>query len=162
MRKEDPAGWSDDYSVGIPEIDEQHKTLFELVNKIHDAISAHQGSAASREVMDQLVEYTRVHFALEQNLMHTGNFPGYKEHCVLHTNLIDEVVSMQEKINSGKVAISFELLHFLRNWLSKHILVEDKQYARYFNTHGHDQFSNWARRSDEAMKKQRKKWWKFW
>lgn len=162
MRTEDPAGWSNEYSVSIPEIDEQHKTLFELVGKIREAISAHHGSATSREVMDQLVEYTRVHFALEENLMRTGKFPGFEAHCVLHKNLIAEVVSMQEKIKSGKAAISFELLHFLHNWLKNHIQVEDMQYSRYFAQHGHDEFSSWARRSDEALKKQKKKWWKFW
>jgi hemerythrin len=162
MRTDSPFVWSDEYSVGIPEIDEQHKTLFDLINRIHDAINAHRGSAVCQDVMSQLVDYTKVHFTLEQNLMQMGNFPGYEEHWAHHRDLIAEVESMQAKISSGKAAISFELLHFLRNWLTKHILGEDMKYSRYFAKHGHSTFSNWARHSDEVLQKQKKKWWKFW
>lgn len=125
--------WSEQFSVGIPEIDEQHKTLFDLINKIHTAILERRGSAACAEVLDELVSYTRVHFGLEQNLMRSGKFPGYAAHCALHHSLVAEVESMQSKIRSGKAAISFELLHFLRNWLTGHILTEDMKYAAFFS-----------------------------
>lgn len=153
--------WSEEYSVGIPEIDEQHKALFGLVDKIHVAILDHKGTAACVEVLDELVDYTRIHFALEQSLMHMGKYPDYENHCVLHRDLVTQVETLQKKIHSGSAAISFELLHFLRNWLHKHILSEDKKYAHFFASNGHGSFSSWAARSNEAITK-RKKWWKFW
>lgn len=55
--------WSDSYSVGIPEIDEQHKALFDLMERLHKAIAARQGSAACIEILKELVDYTRIHFA---------------------------------------------------------------------------------------------------
>ncbi|MDR2688228.1 MAG: bacteriohemerythrin [Azoarcus sp.] len=154
--------WSEKYSVGIPEIDEQHKALFDLIEKIHTAIMEHKGTKASTEVLDELVDYTRVHFALEQSLMRMGKYPDYDNHCVLHHDLVAEVVALQEKVHSGTASISFELLHFLRNWLAKHILIEDKKYAQFFADHGHASFSVWANESNEEIQKQKKKWWKFW
>lgn len=154
--------WSDAYSIGIPEIDEQHKTLFGLLEQLNSAISARRGSTACSEVLKQLVEYTHIHFALEQSLMHLGHYPDYEEHCKLHQSLIEEVVALQEKVDTGSVAISFELLHFLRNWLTKHILGEDMKYAEFFNEVGHQKFTRWSEESDQAVRSHKRKWWKFW
>lgn len=154
--------WSEQFSVNIPEIDEQHKALFDLIDKIHIAILEHKGTAACVEVLDELVDYTRIHFSLEQSLMHMGKYPGYEAHCALHRNLVSEVEALQSKIHSGSAAISFELLHFLRNWLTKHILGEDKKYAEFFASNGRDSFNNWAQESGEVIQGRKKKWWKFW
>jgi hemerythrin len=155
--------WTEEYSVGISEIDDQHKTLFELIDRIHTGILEHKGTAACVQVLDELIDYTRIHFGLEQSLMHMGHYPEYEAHCALHRDLVAEVESMQSKIHSGSAAISFELLHFLRNWLSKHILGEDKKYAEYFFDSGHDgMMQNWALRSSDVTQKRKRKWWKFW
>jgi hemerythrin len=154
--------WSEEFSVGIPDIDEQHRTLFDLVNMMHVAILDHKGTAACAEVLDELVDYTRIHFGLEQCLMHIGKYPEYEAHCALHRELVDEVVALQAKIHSGKAAISFELLHFLRTWLTKHILGEDKKYAEFFASNEHGDFDSWAEQSNDVIRRRKKKWWKFW
>ena len=51
--------WSDDFSVHIQEVDEQHKVLVSLLNQLHVAIIEHHGKATSREILDRLAEYTR-------------------------------------------------------------------------------------------------------
>jgi len=154
--------WSEHFSVGIPEIDEQHKTLFDLVNMIHSAILEHKGTAVCAKVLDELIDYTRIHFGLEQSLMHIGKYPEYEAHCALHRELVEEVEALQNKIHSGKTAISFELLHFLRTWLTRHILGEDKKYAEFFATNEHSGYNAWAQQSDEIIRRRKKKWWKFW
>jgi len=159
--------WSDEvYSVGIPEIDEQHKMLFNLVNTIHAAIYEHKGTQACVGVLEELADYTRVHFALEEKLMQQGHFPGFEAHRVLHHNLVKEVIALLEEIHAGHAKISFQLLHFLRNWLKNHILGEDKKYAEFFAKFGSgEEYEEWALRSAEAIqrhKEKKKKWWKFW
>jgi hemerythrin len=157
--------WSDSYSVGIAEIDEQHKALFAMIGRLHEAILNKEGSTVCRSILDELVEYTRVHFALEQTLMRVGKYPDYDKHCQLHHGLVDEVESLQKKIASGQAAISFELLHFLRNWLTTHILNEDMKYGKFFQKSADgDVVGTWTEQSRSAREKQRKKsvWWKFW
>ncbi|MDR2208025.1 MAG: bacteriohemerythrin [Azoarcus sp.] len=154
--------WSDQFSVGIPEIDEQHKTLFDLINMIHTGILDHKGTAACVEVLNELVDYTRVHFGLEETLMRVSKYPEYEDHRGLHRELVSEVVVLQEKIHSGKAAISFELLYFLRTWLTKHILGEDMKYAAFFALNESAGFGDWVIQSDRAIQKRKKKWWKFW
>lgn len=148
--------WTDDFNVGIPEIDEQHKALLEFINVIHSAILERKGTAVCAGVLDELVDYTRIHFGLEQSLMRIGNYPEYETHCAQHRKFVNDIESLQGKIHSGKAAISFELLHFLRTWLIRHILGEDKKYAAFFASNGQ------AGDFGEITRRRKKKWWKFW
>lgn len=124
--------WTEELSVGIEEIDEQHKILVELINRMHDAIHQRHGSAVVEGILAELAEYTRIHFAVEESLMRILHYPGYEEHHDLHEELIQQIVDLQKKIASGKHTIGFELMHFLKVWLTKHIMKEDMQYSGFF------------------------------
>lgn len=124
--------WSDELSVGIEEIDEQHKVLVGLVNQMHDAIHGRRGNDVVQDILAQLAEYTRIHFAVEESLMRILNYPGYEEHRDSHEELIGHVVELQDKVASGKTSIGFELMHFLKVWLTKHIMEEDQNYSGFF------------------------------
>ena len=124
--------WSDALSVGIEEIDEQHRVLVGLVNRMHEAIHQRHGSDAVIGILAELADYTRIHFAVEESLMRILNYPGYEEHKAVHEELLQHVIELQEKVESGKTAIGFELMHFLKTWLTKHIMDEDMNYSSFF------------------------------
>lgn len=128
--------WTDELSVGIEEIDGQHKILINLINRMHNAIEEHHGSESVIEILVDLADYTKIHFAVEESLMRILGYPGYEEHKEIHDELLEHVVDLQKKVASGKTAISFELMHFLKLWLSKHILEEDMQYSGFFIASG--------------------------
>ena len=141
--------WSKELSVGIQEIDEQHKILVDLLNQLHRAIIQHQGSEAAGKILSQLLEYTRVHFAVEESLMRILGYPGYDEHKHHHEILLDEVKLLSEKMLHGKHSVSFELMHFLKQWLTKHIMEEDKLYTPFFLSKGAQskyQKSSWIKK----------------
>lgn len=58
-------------------------------------------------------------------------YPGYEEHKDVHDDLLEHVVDLQKKAASSNTSISFELIHFLKSWLSKHIMEEDMQYTGF-------------------------------
>lgn len=128
--------WSDDLSVGIQEIDEQHKLLVSLLNRLHTAIVEHHGSDVAQDILRQLTEYTKIHFAVEESLMRILGFPDYAEHKRHHEMLIAEVRELSAKLEQEKKSISFELLHFLKMWLTKHIMEEDQAYSPHFLSKG--------------------------
>ncbi|PWB55393.1 MAG: hemerythrin [Nitrosomonadales bacterium] len=142
--------WNEDLRIGIDEIDEQHKALVVLLNQLHTAIHEKHGASACMETLDKLVEYTRVHFTVEESLMRILGYPDYASHLESHEKLIAQVVELQGKLKSGRANISFELLHFLRGWLSHHIMETDKAYVPYFISKGVERTSS------------RKSFWKFW
>jgi len=152
--------WSDDYSVHVQEIDEQHKVLVGLLNELHVAIIEHHGKNTSRAVLDRLAEYTRTHFLLEESLMRLTHFPGFEVHKRQHEELISQVQELQKKLDNENVTITFELLHFLKNWLVHHINESDKVLGAHVQNSGLAQFSAWNVEVERTMKK--KWWWKFW
>jgi len=151
--------WSDGFSVGVQEIDEQHKELVSLLNQLHTAIMEHHGSEASRRVLDELAEYTRTHFSVEESLMRVSNYPDFERHKQNHEDLIGQVTALQDKLDSGEARITFELLHFLKVWLINHINEADKRFGGFFASMGGAQ--QWAPHVQESMER-KKWWWKFW
>ena len=127
--------WSSELSVGIEEIDAQHQVLVDLLNQIHDAIQQRHGAEATQGIIAKLGEYTRVHFAVEESLMRILHYPDYERHKNEHDKLIEQLVDLQGRLNSGK-AVSFELAHFLKVWLTKHIMESDQRYSSYFLEQG--------------------------
>ena len=133
--------------------------LFHWTSELDVGIQEHHGSATSRQVLDKLADYTRTHFAVEESLMRVSNYPDFAAHKQNHEDLIAQVQALQEKLDSGQGAITFELLHFLKVWLTRHINEADKRFGAHFLAHGGA--SQWSEHVEEAMKK-RKWWWKFW
>lgn len=153
--------WEDSYKIGIQEVDEQHKELVNILNALHNAIVNHRAKEASRRILDQLAEYTRTHFMLEESLMRVTHYPGFDIHKKQHEDLIKQVVELQEKLTSGKATITFELLHFLKGWLTQHINESDRRFGAYFAQSNNLQgYANWSNEVETTMKK--KAWWKFW
>lgn len=123
--------WSDKLSVGIQEIDEQHKVLVDLLNQLHQAILHHHGAEASGRIMDKLCEYTKIHFTVEESILRILDYPDYAEHKKHHEQLLAQVQELRTKMESGDHSISFQLLHFLKKWLTIHILEEDNAYTEH-------------------------------
>lgn len=127
--------WSDKLSVGIEEIDAQHRMLVDLLNELHRAIQERHGSDVALEILGRLVEYTRIHFAVEESLMRVLGYGDYEEHKNHHNQLINQVNDLYDRVRGGQ-HVTFELLHFLRVWLTKHIMEEDREYVPFMLSKG--------------------------
>lgn len=125
--------WSGNYSVRIQAMDEQHRKLVDLINQLHDGISAGKGQAVLCQVLDALADYTRTHFTAEERLMQSGGFPGFAKHKAEHDALISKVKAIQKQAQAGQTEIGSGLLSFLREWLINHIMGSDKAYSAYLN-----------------------------
>lgn len=124
--------WSDEFSVVLQEVDEQHKELVDPLNQLHVAIHEHRGSATSRKILDKLADYTWTHFAVEESLMRVSNYPDFAAFKQNHEDLIGQVKALQDKLDSGQATITFELLPFLKVWLTRHSNEADKCFGAFF------------------------------
>lgn len=127
--------WSQDFSVNIQEIDDQHKVIVDLINKINDAVAGNGGPETVKQVIEQLVHYTTVHFSIEEALMRMFHYPDYEQHKQIHKNLLERVLAFQKQYAKGNTQIGPELLYFLRDWLLNHIVKIDRGYSAYLLSH---------------------------
>lgn len=128
--------WNDTFSVNVNQIDEEHKKLVELTNKLHDAMRSGQGKMVVGEVLDELVEYTKTHFTHEEALMEKAGYPGLASHKLVHNRLVNQVNDLKTQNETGKLSLSMEVMKFLKEWLVDHIQGTDKNYSSYLNKNG--------------------------
>jgi len=123
--------WSDRYSVGIPRIDLQHQKLVDMINELHAAMLAGQGSAVLAKTLAGLVAYTLSHFAAEEALMKGFAYPGYEQHKAEHDKLTVQAKLLQEKAQTANATLTLEVATFLQRWLIDHIANVDKKYTAH-------------------------------
>ncbi|MGQ9610355.1 MAG: bacteriohemerythrin [bacterium] len=128
--------WSDNFSVNIKYIDEQHKKLVNILNNLHDAMKLGKGSEVLNNVLAELVRYVETHFTTEEKLMNTHNYPEYNTHKLEHANLAKKAKELQKSSQQGQNIITIEVMNFLKNWLQSHILGTDKKYGPFLNSKG--------------------------
>ena len=106
--------WTTDYAVGIPQIDGEHKRLFTLVEKLHQAMVRGRAREILQSLFSELVDYTCYQFEHEEALMKRIGYPGYAEQCREHEDLRVKVRGLQNRYSRGELAISIDTCNFLR------------------------------------------------
>jgi hemerythrin len=128
--------WSSQLSVGVEEIDNQHKKLVQLINGLHDHMLAGDANDIMGKVLDRVIEYTAFHFGTEERLMSEHGYPLSTAHIHEHKKLVATGVDLQTKFKSGKATITMETMNFLRDWLQHHILESDKLLGKHLSSKG--------------------------
>jgi len=131
--------WDDSFSVGLPEIDRQHKILVGMINELNQHICLKRNMLFLRRILQGVIDYTESHFAYEEDLLERNAYEDLAVHKQKHVKLIAEVKALQTRLDEQGESVMPELLTFLKDWLSKHILGADKDYGRVLtkdtNTH---------------------------
>ena len=125
--------WTDEYATHIFEIDVQHKTLFRMVSELENAMRTGKGKLTLGKLLKDLVYYTKSHFETEERFMQEHAFPGYEEHAGKHKKMALKVADIHNKFDSGVTHISIDVMKFLQNWLSEHILKTDMKFGEFIN-----------------------------
>lgn len=127
--------WKEQYSVGIPSIDEQHQQLFALISNFYDQIRQKQAKQAIHDVLVGLVDYARTHFLTEETYFKRYNYPRYAMHVAKHTEFIDRLMEFQARFQANELLLPIEIADFMKTWLTQHVLGEDQRYAPFLKTH---------------------------
>ena len=123
--------WDEKYAVGISEIDQQHKRLIQMINDLHEALVAKRGQQALADIVGRMVDYTAYHFSTEESLMKNNGYPQYGSHKHEHEGFAAKALELKQRVDMKSFVLTLEVLQFLREWLSNHILVNDKKYAPF-------------------------------
>lgn len=127
--------WDSNYALGVEDIDEEHKQLIHYLNDLFAACFAGQGPAVLSETLCHVQQYTREHFAHEEDYMRKVGYPDLQAHCDMHAELVSELDDLIEEFEHGADhELSNKTLQFLEDWLVHHILIEDKKIARFVGT----------------------------
>lgn len=115
------------------DIDAEHAGLLECLDRLQLYIEKGHGYAASFDAIRTLEKYVVDHFAHEEAFLAERKFPNLVEHIKQHRAISEQVAKLYECILQGG-EIEHSLIDFMRQWIVKHIGVEDMEFAVYFGT----------------------------
>lgn len=134
--------WRDEYSVGVADIDSQHKRLLELLNKLN-ALNPERPAGAGRtgevmKLLESFNEYAAYHFLSEEALMreHIDANEDSVKHIVAHRSYWSIISTFRKRFQEGDEKVNGELVEYLNRWWINHILETDQQLGRELNRHG--------------------------
>jgi hemerythrin-like metal-binding protein len=123
--------WSDSYRIGLAEIDDQHQSLIDLMNELWTAITTNAPPEYCRRILSRLELYTIEHFGAEEIMMRTIDYPDFFAHQGAHRQFVGRLQAEIRRLDAGE-SLTLDILHFLKDWLVNHILVNDRDYAAFF------------------------------
>jgi len=123
--------WTEQLSVKIDSIDNEHKKLIELINKLFDAMSRGEGHNALDAILKELSDYTEFHFNHEEEALKKYNYPAFAAHKKEHESFVSKIEDTKKKYEEGAITLTIPLIDFLTSWIKEHILKTDMGYSAF-------------------------------
>lgn len=120
--------WSDDYRLGIPGVDQEHRTFFGLLRDIETCLASGDDPGA-RAALGALRDYAEEHFAHEEEFLEAVNYPDLARHRGEHAVFLRDV-----KVLEATTAVPTTVAALMaRAWIATHILGTDRRYTRWLD-----------------------------
>jgi hemerythrin-like metal-binding protein len=130
--------WTEEYSVGVKELDKQHQQLINIINQLHNLYAEKRFEKINVEpIFKELSDYADYHFSTEEHYFNLYNYESKAQHTALHESYRAKIKDLKEEYdaeNSEKTL--FAINNFLNDWWTWHINNVDKEYMAYFNANG--------------------------
>lgn len=128
--------WNHACGVGIRAMDDQHGILMDAMNDLRVAVVRGAGREVLSELLDRLIEFTRMHFQSEEQLMALAGYPGLEDHRARHHSLMAQALQSAHRLQYGEGIEMSALMCFLRDWFLEHIEGPDQEYGPWLNERG--------------------------
>jgi hemerythrin len=128
--------WTPDLSVGIKEIDDQHKELINRLNALGEAMMKGMGKDEIGRLLDFLGSYVVTHFGTEERYMAAHNYPASASHKLQHAQLVSDFKKFRAEFDQAgaKLTLVLGLNAKLIAWLKEHICGTDKLLGGFLKT----------------------------
>lgn len=125
--------WSDEYNVNVEKIDKQHRHLLQLVNDLHTAVEKCIDKEELKNMLIELTDFTRTHFATEEQLMSKHKYPNQNAHQQEHKMLLRHLGDLVTAVSNGKYPTFYSDYDVSTDWALVHIKEYDKPLGIFLN-----------------------------
>ncbi len=120
---------AEQYGTNVGFADDEHKELFDLLNKVYDEATGGADRATIGNSLDALIAFVVDHFAHEEKEMEAAGFAGFNSHKAEHDALVGICADLQQKFHAGEADVTEEVGQMVKSWLDNHIPAFDKAYG---------------------------------
>ena len=121
--------WYDRYSINNIQLDNHHKKLFALFNRLYDICLVDNRDSMFETALDEIVSYSDYHFKAEEQYMREIGYNDIEKQIVEHKYFKERAIDLQLNSKSIDYKLCHEIIIFLGNWLMNHVIEEDKKIA---------------------------------
>ena len=132
MKQELYIAWNDNNFLGIPIIDEQHRSIVAIINTLHYFVEKHMELEVLTPIISTIYQYTIIHFKTEEMMLKEADYPSIDDHILLHKHLVNEMKSVADESTQERDVEP--LLKFLKAWWLNHINREDRKYVSFITS----------------------------
>ena len=117
--------WSKILSVGVDEIDDDHKRLIAIFNELNHAVASGKSGEYRAAILNELLKCTAWHFSHEERLMLKHDYPDRTQHKTAHEELVEAARILQDRLATAETPVAEEEIVYLERWLMEHIFTAD-------------------------------------
>lgn len=123
--------WRDEFRIGIAEVDHEHKTLIDLINRLHESLGADRAAERVEAFLGEIFARIAAHFALEEKDMQARGYPERPAHKADHEQLLDDLRDIMDEVNDRGVLDDAALSQRLAAWFGDHFRSHDVRFHRF-------------------------------
>ena len=123
--------WRDEFSVGVSDVDLEHRQLIGLINRLHAALAKENAQVSVLDFLAEINAHIAAHFALEEKIMREHGYDQYAEHKQDHERLLDEIRDIMDDYEENALYSDAELSERLERWFSEHFRTRDARLHKH-------------------------------
>lgn len=125
------AEWTPEMSVGIGDIDVQHRKMVRKINEISEAVDNIKSKEEIIEAINFFEVYSEEHFRTEEGYMQLYRYPEYPGHQKEHRQILSDMADVREKFKKGKITAKevYEESRKVADWFVEHMKITDGRMA---------------------------------
>jgi hemerythrin len=124
--------WDLNYSVGITEIDLQHRMMILMLNELHNSFLRGKTLAESSKIFEGMFSYIREHIATEERLFDNYAYPFAATHKEEHRTILRFLESLGYELKTNRTRFDNQPIFALSDWLKNHFISKDRTYSYFF------------------------------
>ena len=123
--------WKEEYSVGIPDVDHEHRQLIDLINELYEALIRADSQLRIADFLGEIYANISAHFALEEKIMREKKYDQYEDHKADHELLLDEIRDIMDEHETDPDFGEKQLANILGDWFTAHFKTKDARLHKH-------------------------------
>jgi hemerythrin len=133
--------WNDEFKLGVPAIDAEHKELLDVCNRFLEAVQGHADIPQLADILQTMIDRTRRHFRAEERMLDRHGYPALAAHAAEHDRLLIQAETLKARYADAAQEdeirhLTTETANFLQTWLLDHIRTNDRPYRPFLRNLG--------------------------
>lgn len=123
--------WKEEFSLGVPAIDHEHREMIDLINETYLAVKEGDGRSRIGEFLGEIYARINAHFALEEKIMREKNYDEYADHKADHERLLDQILELMDQYEGGGHFDEESFSAALHDWFALHFRTRDARLHKH-------------------------------